>query len=99
MPIGMPICAEIYMLGYKAPRLEGMKSTGPLRCLLVKLNCTYIYLVICLFEVFIIIIVTIHNVSYEIIGESAILSFHEATPTTDSSAFLNGVVYLGTRWL
>ena len=27
------------MLGYKAPRLEGMKSTGPLRCLLVKLNC------------------------------------------------------------
>ena len=22
--------AEIYMLGYKAPRLEGMKSTGPL---------------------------------------------------------------------
>ena len=31
--------AEIYMLGYKAPRLEGMKSTSPLRCLLVKLNC------------------------------------------------------------
>lgn len=27
------------MLGYKAPRLEGMKSTSPLRCLLVKLNC------------------------------------------------------------
>ena len=25
--------------GYKASRLEGMKSTGPLRCLLVKLNC------------------------------------------------------------
>ena len=30
------------MLGYKAPRLEGMKSTGPLRCLLVKLNCSLI---------------------------------------------------------
>ena len=28
-----------YMLGYKATHLEGMKSTGPLRCLLVKLNC------------------------------------------------------------
>ena len=27
------------MLGYKAPRLEGMKSTSPFRCLLVKLNC------------------------------------------------------------
>ena len=32
------------MLGYKAPRLEGMKSTGPLRCLLVKLNCNCILL-------------------------------------------------------
>ena len=31
--------AEIYMLGNKAPRLEGMESNGPLRCLLVKLNC------------------------------------------------------------
>ena len=30
------------MLGYKATRLEGMKSTSPFRCLLVKLNCTYI---------------------------------------------------------
>ena len=28
------------MLGYRATRLEGMKSTSPLRCLLVKLNCT-----------------------------------------------------------
>ena len=41
MPIWLPICAEICMPGYKAPRLEGMKSTSPLRCLLVKLNCTW----------------------------------------------------------
>ena len=27
-------------LGNKAPRLQGMKSGGPLKCLLVKLDCT-----------------------------------------------------------
>ena len=27
------------MLGYKSPRLLGMKISGPLRCLLAKLNC------------------------------------------------------------
>ena len=47
MSIWLLICAEIYMLGYKAPRLEGMKSTSPLRCLLVKLNCTLLLIMSC----------------------------------------------------
>ena len=30
---------EKVMLGNKASRLEGIKCVGPLKCLLVKLNC------------------------------------------------------------